>query len=522
VIALAAALTLLASAEIRAVRITPLDGKPAVRVLTSEEIPAPDVVRTDEGLVVTLGASAPEALSLPTVEPPLRSLRVERAGALTRLHLEVGPGTTLEVRRTATLLTLVLSSGAPAGGPAPITPETYRRLFPAGTVEPLPLEEETEGAAGSTDGLAVGPFSLRPGLVVTYVDAEVLSEQGQPVRDRYVQIQPTLNLGLQLFDGRLRAGYEPRFRTNSSLAEVRRPSHFAGVRGELPVGPRITLRAQHAFATGLLETTEVDPGREYFYRLGRFRSHHTTVGGDVEVGPRLFAEAGGELRRVRFSTASTFTDYDERMVRGGLAYAATPSLRATLSYGYLSVPPAEDRPVIESTAHDLTLRLAGQLGPLLTGEASAGLRRQRAPRSGQRYSGAIFSAGLQRELGPSSALVLSGSRATQVSGFEGNAFYVSSTVEGAFSFRTPLDTSARLAAGYLWNDYTLPAAAVGVPREDRILGLSAGLGRAFGRHATARVDYRRDRRRSNVPGFDVTTDAFMVQLAIGFLGGSIR
>ena len=66
------------------------------------------------------------------------------------------------------------------------------------------------------------------------------------------------------------------------------------------------------------------------------------------------------------------------------------------------------------------------------------------------------------------------------------------------------------------------AAPIGVPREDSILGWTLGLSRPVGSFGYLRADYRRDRRRSNLPGFDITTDGFIVQMGVGLLGTSVR
>jgi hypothetical protein len=48
-----------------------------------------------------------------------------------------------------------------------------------------------------------------------------------------------------------------------------------------------------------------------------------------------------------------------------------------------------------------------------------------------------------------------------------------------------------------------------------------GVGRQIGVKAWIRGDYRREKRTSNVPGFNVTTDGFLIQLGIGRLGPGI-
>ena len=77
---------------------------------------------------------------------------------------------------------------------------------------------------------------------------------------------------------------------------------------------------------------------------------------------------------------------------------------------------------------------------------------------------------------------------------------------------------ARGSVGWLRNDYPNDASPIGVPRRDDILGFTVGLGREIGWRAWVRADYRRERRNSNLPGFDVTTDGFVVQLGVGLFG----
>ena len=55
-------------------------------------------------------------------------------------------------------------------------------------------------------------------------------------------------------------------------------------------------------------------------------------------------------------------------------------------------------------------------------------------------------------------------------------------------------------------------------RRDDILGWSVGVERNLGWRGFVRADYRRDRRDSNLPGYDITTSGFMIQLGLGLFG----
>ena len=85
----------------------------------------------------------------------------------------------------------------------------------------------------------------------------------------------------------------------------------------------------------------------------------------------------------------------------------------------------------------------------------------------------------------------------------------------------PLELWARGSIGYLWNRYPTVDPAIGEPRRDDIWGWTLGIGRQIGVKAWIRADYRREKRDSNLPGFDVTTDGFLIQVGIGRLGPGI-
>jgi len=83
----------------------------------------------------------------------------------------------------------------------------------------------------------------------------------------------------------------------------------------------------------------------------------------------------------------------------------------------------------------------------------------------------------------------------------------------------PWTTSVRAGVGYRWSDYRTQAEGILVPRADRTLGWYAGVSRPWGEHITSRIEYRRDRRTSNVRAGDITIDAFLVELGFGWFGG---
>jgi hypothetical protein len=356
------------------------------------------------------------------------------------------------------------------------------------------------------------------------VDADVLAfDNPTPVRDQYLQVVPGVTASLPVRDGVLAAEYEPRLRFLSDIPLVNETSHFAGLKLETPVGSRAFLRLGQRYTRAVLETSVVDPGREYFFDLSRYTFSATTALLRVELGGRLSAEAEAGWARTRFDQKQQggFFDNDDRTIRAGLGYDVGSDLRATVSYAYERIPPSTDRGLVESTAHSVLGTLAGRIAPLTSGALTAGFRSQTNPLAqgaSASYKGLTLGGTLRRELGHSSSLELQLNRATEPSAYDTNAYYVTNSVVATLSVPAPAQFWARGSVGWLRNGYPNDAPGMAGPRRDDILGWTLGLGREIGWRAWARVDYRRERRNSNLAGFDVTTDGFVVQLGVGLFG----
>jgi len=519
-----------AEPEVRAVRATTLDFRVALRVLTSPDAPPGEVLREGGEIVIRVPGVAPADLALPALEKPLGKVRLVREPGLTILRVEAAPEVPFEASHEPGMLTVVFGEQPAPELRGPVTPDLYERLFPTGaqgTGAPETEEPGFDRARG--DGIALGRATLRPYVSASWVDADVLAfDNPVPVRDRYLQVAPGVTASLPLLDGVLAAEYEPRFRFFSDIPLVNETSHFAGLRYEVPIGSRVFLRLAQRYTRAILETTVVDPGREYFYNLSPYTFNATTAAARVELGARLYAEAEAGWVWTRFDQKQDggFFDYDQRALRAGLGYDVGSDLRATVSYANERIPPSPDRAIVETTAHGVLGTLAGTMAPLTTGSVSVGFRRQTNPlatgASGS-FDGFILNGSLRRELGHSSSVELQLTRAVDPSSYDTNAYYTNNSLVAAVAVPAPFEFWARGSVGFLRNNYPNDAPGLDVPRRDDILGWTVGLGRQLGWRSWVRADYRRERRNSNLPGLDVTTDGFVVQLGVGLFGpGSSR
>ncbi len=495
---------------------------------------AVSVARDGGEVVVRLTPASVAPLRLPAPQPPLGDLRLVQRRDRSELRARVAVDVAFEVQREAARVSIVfgprtddVTYGATTEARGDVM-SLYQSLFPgAGSESPAVGEPGARGTEGhAEEGLHFGPLLLRPALLAAYVDGETaLGLTPQPVRDNYFQIEPRLGalLSAPLFgSGQIRVGYEPILRTRPALRSARRWAHELNANLDQPLGGALVLRGSAHLVWEVLTTAEVDPGREFFYALGRFRRDRYGIGARYKSAGRLDVDLSASLNRVRFREPAYFFDYDRRGLTAELGYELSPNLRAGLAYVYDEVPTTLQRREAASTSHGARAALYGDLTPTLTGEAAVGYERRSSPfagAGGQRFTGVVASGRLTQEFSRSTTLGLTASRYTTLSAFESNAFYVSNQADLVLSAPLPLELSARAGVGAVWNRYSVPARAlVTTPRQDDIVGWTVGLGRPLTRWGFVRADYRRDRRDSNLDEFDTTTWTFVLQLGVGYLG----
>jgi hypothetical protein len=361
-------------------------------------------------------------------------------------------------------------------------------------------------------------------VTLSYVNGSAtVLDTPTPADEIYFETRPRLDLAAPVGSGQFTAGYEARLRSGASLPVLGTTSQFLNTGLQLPVGSRVDFRISDFYYTGTLETSQIDPGAEYFYGLAPAHRNDLEAQARVELGSRLFVDLGGGWNHVDVDQPSSFFSYDEHSATAALGLELGPNLRSAFQYSYQSIPFTPLRPEAQSTKNSIGITLTGDLTPLTRVELGAGYSDERNPLAGpggQEYSGLLFSGRIARELSPGSTISLTGSRGTLPSGYEANGFYLSSAVEADLQFQLPLNVAFHGAVGYRWNDYNVPTVGTDVLRADQVLGYSLGLGRPLTRWAFLRVDYQLQHRTSNVPGLSVDTHSFILELGAGYIGGA--
>jgi hypothetical protein len=427
-------------------------------------------------------------------------------------------------------------SPEPSPTPDPPVEVLYRSILPSPAEPEIQADPEAAGAEGggagaaaddgTRAGLSVGRVQLTPEFHAIYVRGEgALLDTAEPVEDRYLELRPQIGAEMPLGTGVLLGSYQARIRRGSSYDQVESTvTHVADLSFTLPLGIGEISGAEH-FSQGLLETTEVDRGREYFFDLGQFTRHRHSLDLRILTGGRADVAVGGILDDVKVDDEAGFFDHEQQAVSARLGYDVTPVLRGGLGYAYTRIPFTAERPQAESSSHSVFGELSGEILPLTTGNLSVGYTTQTSPNAaagGTRFTGLTASGSLQKSFTPSSSLALIGTRATNVSGFEENAFYVTNAIAVVLRAGLPWSLALQAGAGYHRNDYRTVASEIGAPRRDVLHGWTLGLGRPVTRYAFVRADYRRERRDSNIDSFDSPSNALTVELGLGLFAAQPR
>ena len=509
----------------------PAEAAPRVTVEATGNLADVSVKREGDKVRISIGVAAREDVQAPAAVPPIDAIELVRSTGRMDLVLGVGEDVPYTVQRGTTSVVLVFD--AAAENKTQRTAEAlarYRRLFPPrdeGTA--TDLSSVTPPRAPSTPGIHLGPFQCQPALLLGYVNTKTPAESAAGQQDSYFQLEPRLGCNFALEQtletgiGRFHASYTPRVRSRSHIDRINRWSHELSAGVQIPIGARFRLRGADHFAIGTLEAQEVDPGREYFFDLGKFRRNRWTGTFEAEVGSRMMLSLGAASNDVRFTETAAFFGFRQDTQQAGLEFKVSEATMARLQYTRDRIPPPKERPLAAMDSNTYDLVLTGEVLPLVESELTIGYQDKSAPEAGEggrRFTGLVTTGRVTKKFTRGTKLALRGSRATYPSAHESDAFYVDSAAQAALDFQLPLRFSARAGGGRLWNDYQAVTLEIGGPRRDRIWAWTAGLGRELTRWAFLRADYIDERRDSNVNRFDSHNHTLVVQFGVGFFGST--
>src|SRR5262249_2037456 len=446
----------------------------------------------------------PEVLALPRPQPPIVTVQVEPgAPGQGRLALEAAAPFEYETVREGSRLRLVFSTVAAADDV-----ETLARMLWAA--------EGTLAAPEAPPPPPPGPrLRLRPSLSAVYATGTNGFDQGpQPVEDSYYDIGPRI----EALSGPARVTYEAHLRRGSRYEDVNSTTtHLVDVNVERQLASDTHLSAYYEFLRGRQQTNAVDAGGEYFYGFTPFDKNTLGAGTRVPLGGATALVLSGSWDQVRFDEPGSFTDSSCWSAQGRFRREIAGQTSLESLYTHDEVYDATDPNVDGTRADTVDAALTGEVRPRLHVRLQGGVTRRRspgAPGEAETLTEPTVRAEVRREFTDSTALELGYQRSRNISSFEDSPSYRSDLVAAKGHAPLPFEISFAATVGFRENHYPLPAAEIAAPRRDRIYGWAVGLGRTLGRFMVAHVEYRWQRRDSNIPGLSSDADGLLIQLDV--------
>ena len=369
-------------------------------------------------------------------------------------------------------------------------------------------------------GIRVGRFALQPSIDASYTrGSNLLLQNKDTFSDNALLVRGRLAAVLLDSVNEFKISYAARYRDFEHFDLQDKFTNVVNVNAKLMTTPRSSITFGNHFVHGAFESYEFDPGGEIVANTDPFYRNHVEGIFALELSERLGGELSGSLNRIEFTEpVDDFFNYDQTKLGVSVVYSLSPLTSLVGEYIRATTRPDPTRPEAESDANVVLFGLRGEITPLLSGRVRIGYSNQTSEHSvAQSYSGLVADVDLTRQFRESTALDFTVGRRTSPSAFQENGFYLSNY--GTVQFVVPIVEKLRLSANaaFFRNNYPLADVATGIDRRDRSFHAAVGVAYFWTPLSFLSVDYRHNRRNSNLDSFSYRNNAVQVMVGFGFL-----
>lgn len=403
--------------------------------------------------------------------------------------------------------------------------ELFFNLFPApaGDQQTLfnvnPIEDIVPNEA--VIGIRVGRFALQPSVDASYVrGSNLLLQSDETFDDSALLVRGRLAMVLLDSMNQFKIAYEGRYRDFEVFELEDRYTNVFDVEAKLLTTPSSSVEFGNHFVHGAFESREFDPGGEVVGNTDPFYRNRSEATFAFDFSERLGGELKGAFNRVSFTETNTeFFDYDDTTLGAAVLYNLSPLTSLVGEYSRIRTRPDSSRPQAFSDGNVVMFGLRGEVTPLLQGQVRAGYASQKFDQSlgSQAYNGFVADVRLTRTFGEMTALNFTLGRKTNPSAYEENSFYL--TNYGSLQFLVPITDKIRFSTnGVLFgSNYPTPNITAGIERSDKSMSGALGVSYFWTPLSFLSVDYRHDRRTSNLEQFSYRNNAVQFMVGFGFL-----
>jgi hypothetical protein len=412
-----------------------------------------------------------------------------------------------------------------------------------GTDPTVYIPGSTAAASSQAEFYKIGSVLFRPSARLGYTyESNLLNLSDSRFDDHSWYAEPSLEAFIPVTSHGLRLDYTLGYRDYRYYSLNHKIYHTFNADSQFDITQNVSFAVRDHFAISSLNSREFVPGREVLFSDARFKRNEAGGQFNWQFSENDALGITGSYNRVLFDAPEPdsslsndrdktdkllpFYDYNDYAVGGFYKREASRRTSFFVDGQYNCLETKDPRRIANSRGGEAVIGMESLLTPLISGQFSAGFRSDEYPGAPfQDFLGSIFRASLQKEITEFIRISVAGSRDTNPSAYQDNAYYLTHGIGVAYSQDIGSKLFFSISPSYQRNSYPRRITAEeGVPnylvasgrhRIDRLYEVSVDARFRFNDYLA--VDFLFDglRRESVLPGFEFTDYRVGVSLLLG-------
>jgi len=325
----------------------------------------------------------------------------------------------------------------------------------------------------------LGRVLFRPSARIHYYyESNLSANPGSDSGTHAMALEPTLEAFIPVTANGIRMDYSPVFRDFSNFDLRHKMSHSFNADSRLDLTPVLNVAVREHFTMASLETSEYVPAREVIFSDAEFKRNSISTQVNWSLTDNNAVGITGDWNHVTFAESASngarpFFDCNQYSLGGIYRRDVSQRTGVFVNGTYLRDQADDPRNIASSEGFETVVGVQSQITPLTTGQVSMGYRALSFEGAkDQNYRGPVLRGSLSKELTETIRVGVAGTRSTNLSNFERNAYYVTNGIGFTYQQMFGSDFLIAVNPGYQRNSYALPLAPrPGITADHRVDGL---------------------------------------------------